>query len=59
MDFAKIVARVKAILTTPKTEWPVIATEPETVKGLYLNYIVILAAIPPLAGILMVMVSSV
>jgi hypothetical protein len=50
MDFAKIVARVKAILTTPKTEWPVIGAEPETVKGLYLNYIVILAAIPPLAS---------
>jgi hypothetical protein len=48
MDFAKIVARVKAILTTPKTEWPVIAAEPDTVKGLYLNYIMILAAIPPL-----------
>lgn len=50
MDFAKIVARVKAVLTTPKTEWPVIAAEPDTVKGLYLNYIVILAAIPPLAN---------
>jgi Yip1 domain len=50
MDFAKIVARVKAILTTPRTEWPVIAAEPETVKGLYLNYIVVLAAIPPLAN---------
>jgi hypothetical protein len=49
MDFAKIVARVKAILTTPRTEWPAIAIEPDTVKGLYLNYILILAAIPPLA----------
>jgi hypothetical protein len=50
MDFAKIVARVKAILTTPKTEWSVIAAEPDTVKGLYLNYIMILAAIPPLVS---------
>ena len=34
MDFAKIIARIKAILTTPKTEWPVVATEPASVSGL-------------------------
>jgi hypothetical protein len=44
-----IVSRVKAILMTPKTEWPVIATETTTVADLYKNYVVILAAIPPLA----------
>src|SRR5690242_14625431 len=27
MDFNKLIARVKAILMTPKTEWPVIAAE--------------------------------
>src|ERR1044072_1523153 len=46
MDFNKLIARVKAILTTPKTEWPIIAAEPATVADLYKNYIISLAAIP-------------
>jgi len=50
VDFNKLMARVKAILMTPKTEWPVIAAEPATVPDLYKNYIVILAAIPAIAG---------
>ncbi|GAA0718970.1 Yip1 family protein [Dokdonella soli] len=50
MDTTKLVARVKAILMTPKTEWPVIAAEPATVPDLYKNYIAILAAIPAIAG---------
>ena len=50
MDFNKLMARVKAILMTPKTEWPVIAAEPATVPDLYKNYIAILAAIPAIAG---------
>lgn len=49
MDFNKIIARVKAILLTPKTEWPVIAGESTTVVDLYKNYIIWLAAIPALA----------
>ena len=28
MDFAKLLDRVKNILTNPKAEWPVIAAEP-------------------------------
>ena len=50
MDFSKLIARAKAILVTPKTEWPVIASEPATVGDLYKNYIVVLAAIPAIAG---------
>jgi hypothetical protein len=50
VDSSKLIARVKNILLTPKTEWPVIAAEPETVQGLYTNYIVILAALPPVFG---------
>lgn len=46
MDLNRLTARAKAILLTPKTEWPVIATEPATAADLYKNYIVILAAIP-------------
>lgn len=50
MDFAKIIARVKAVLTTPQTEWPVIAAEPASVSGLYSGYIAIVAALPVIAG---------
>jgi hypothetical protein len=44
-----LVTRAKNIILSPKTEWPVIDAEPATVGGLYRNYIIILAAIPPLA----------
>jgi hypothetical protein len=49
VDFNKLIARAKNITLSPKTEWPVIAAEPDTVAGLYQNYIVILAAIGPVA----------
>ena len=45
-----IVSRVKAILMTPKTEWPIIAAETTTIADLYKNYVIILAAIPAVAG---------
>ena len=50
MDFAKVTARVKAILANPKAEWPVIAAEPASVTSLYAGYIAILAALPAIAG---------
>jgi hypothetical protein len=46
VDLNKLIARAKAILLTPKTEWPVIAEEPATAADLYKNYIVLLALIP-------------
>ena len=46
MTADNVVARVKSILLTPRSEWPLIAAEPQTVGGLYAGYIVILAAIP-------------
>ena len=46
MDFSKLIARVKAILLTPKTEWPVIAGETATTGSLYTGYILLLAAVP-------------
>jgi hypothetical protein len=52
---SKLVDRAKAILLTPRTEWPVIAAEPETPAGLYKNYIAILAAIGPVAALLSTM----
>ncbi|MCC6303352.1 MAG: YIP1 family protein, partial [Gammaproteobacteria bacterium] len=50
MDFNKLIARVKAILLTPKTEWPVIAAEEASVGGLYKDYIVWLAGVSALAS---------
>jgi hypothetical protein len=42
-----LVQRVKNILMSPKTEWPVIDSEPATIGGIYKNYVMILAAIGP------------
>lgn len=50
MDFNKLMARVMAILTKPKTEWPVIAGETTNTGALYSKYIIWLAAIPPVFG---------
>jgi hypothetical protein len=47
-----LVERAKNILMQPKQEWPVIAAETADVKSLYINYIMILAAIPALASII-------
>lgn len=52
MDVGKLIERIKSILLAPKKEWPVIAGEPATIKGLYTNYIMILAAIPAVFGFL-------
>ena len=46
MDINKIIGRAKAILLTPRAEWPVIAAEPETVGGIFTNYLIVMAAIP-------------
>ena len=45
-----LMSRVKAILLTPRTEWPVIEGEPATIASLYTGYIIPLAAIPALAS---------
>jgi hypothetical protein len=50
MDFNKLIARAKAILVTPATEWPVIANEPATVGEIFKNYVIWLAAISAVAG---------
>jgi hypothetical protein len=44
-----LVDRVKNIIVSPRTEWPRIAEEPATVGSLYTGYIMILAAIGPIA----------
>lgn len=45
-----LMTRVVNILTKPKEEWPVIASESATVSSIYSGYIVILAAIPVVAS---------
>lgn len=45
-----LVERVKNILLTPKTEWPVIDREPGDTSYLFKNYVAILAAIPAVCG---------
>jgi hypothetical protein len=50
MDFSKIIARVKSLLLTPKTEWPVIAGESATTQSLLVGYALPLAALPAIAG---------
>jgi hypothetical protein len=47
-----LIDRAKKILLSPGTEWAVIDTESTTVRDLYLGYAVILAAIPPIAGVI-------
>jgi hypothetical protein len=47
---ASLIDRVKNVLLAPKTEWPAIATEPDTASGLFTRYVMILAALPVVAG---------
>ena len=44
-----LVERVKAILLKPAREWDVIDAEPATIRGIYMGYLVYLAAISPIA----------
>lgn len=45
-----LVARAKAILLSPNSEWPVIAGEPAATGELYKSYILPMAAIPPVCA---------
>jgi Yip1 domain len=45
-----LVDRVKGIIVSPKTEWPIIAGEQGDVGYLFSNYVAILAAIPAVCG---------
>jgi len=45
-----IIQRAKDILLKPKETWPVIAAEPATTQSIYIPYVLVLAAIGPLAG---------
>jgi hypothetical protein len=47
-----LVGRVKRLLLSPSAEWERIDAEPATIKGLYVGYVCILAAIPVVAGLI-------
>lgn len=47
-----LIERVKDILLKPREEWGVIDAEPATVGGIYTSYVMILAAIGPIATII-------
>lgn len=47
-----MIARIKALLLTPKDEWARIAAEPMTPMGIMTKWVVPLAAIGPLAGLI-------
>ena len=54
LDQAKmrgVAARAKALILHPRSEWELIATEVATIRSLYVGYVVILAAIPAMAGL--------
>ena len=44
-----LIERVKAMLLTPKAEWPKIATSSETIGDIYRSWVIPLAAIGPVA----------
>lgn len=43
-----LIDRVKNILLTPKTEWPIVAGETATTQSIFVAYVLILAAIGPI-----------
>lgn len=47
-----MIARIKAILMTPRTEWPVIARETAPTGDIFTRYVMPLAAIGPVAGLI-------
>ena len=52
VNSSDLVGRVKRLLLTPSAEWDRIDGEPTTIKGLYVGYVCILAAITPIAGLI-------
>lgn len=50
MHLGKIAGRIRAILTSPRRAWPVIADEPDTAGGVFRRYVCIVAALPVIAG---------
>ena len=47
-----VIQRARDILLKPGETWPIIAAEPATTQSIYVPYVVALAAIGPLAGLI-------
>lgn len=47
-----MIGRIQRLLLTPKEEWPRIEAEPMTVQGIVTGWVVPLAAIGPIAGLI-------
>ena len=47
-----VIQRAKDILLKPRETWPVIAAEPATTQSIYMPYVLLLAAIGPVAQFL-------
>lgn len=52
MDFNAIIKRVIGIITKPNQEWETIKTESSTIADMFTKYVLILAAIPAIAGLI-------
>ena len=52
IDSMDIVARAKGLLLDPRKEWAIIAAEPADMAGLFKNYVVILAGLSSIAGMI-------
>lgn len=53
---AGMMDRIKRLLTAPAQEWPRIDAEPMTVKGIFMTWVIPLAAIGPIAHLIGMMV---
>ena len=47
-----LIERVKNMIGNPRSEWPVVAAEPATIGSIYTGYVLILAAVGPIATII-------
>ncbi len=47
-----IVSRAKNMILSPAREWPIVASESDTVGSLYTGYIIPVSAIPPIATLI-------
>ncbi len=52
MDFVRPARRLRTLLLAPRSAWPEIAAESDSIGGLYRNWILWLAAITPLASLI-------
>lgn len=50
MTLHPLLARIRNIVADPRSEWPLIATEPGDPMRLFVGYVAVLAAIPAVAG---------